>query len=310
MHEPKLSLPARYGHSLFISIVIITTLYLASCSTHQARGTADSAHTNKAHSSIGTKGGGYYLDDGPGHNPPANIDDIPNAVPRKEQLRSANMSPYVALGKKYTPMTKLKSYKERGYASWYGRRYHGKNTASGEIYDMYAMTAAHPTLPIPSYARVTHLQNGKSVIVRINDRGPFLSNRLIDLSYVAAYKLDILANGSELVEVESIIPGQAGVHPGNTQSQAPTEKNLSIQEDSIYLQLAAFGSAHNAQNYLSQLQADFPSMTQQSSINETSGLYKVLIGPFADQLSATQAADFIAKSVPIKPIFIRHSYMD
>ena len=153
------------------------------------------------------KGGGYYLDDGPGDNPPVDLHLIPDAVPREEPLRASTMRPYSALGKRYKPMTRHERYKTRGMASWYGRRYHGQKTASGEIYDMYAMTAAHPTLPIPSYARVTSVASGKSVVVRVNDRGPFLSNRLIDLSYTAAYKLDVLGGGSGLVEVESIVPG-------------------------------------------------------------------------------------------------------
>ena len=112
-----------------------------------------------------------------------------------------------ALGKWYTPKTALEAYRERGIASWYGRRYHGQKTASGELYDMYGMTAAHPTLPIPSYVRVTNISNRRSVVVRVNDRGPFLSERLIDLSYTAAYKLDVLGGGSAWVEVETILPG-------------------------------------------------------------------------------------------------------
>ncbi len=119
------------------------------------------------------------------------------------------MRPYAALGKSYTPKTSHEYYKERGIASWYGRRYHGQKTASGEIYDMYEMTAAHTTLPLPSYVRVTNIANGKSIVVRVNDRGPFLSDRLIDLSYTAAYKLDVLDGGSAWVEVENIFPGTA-----------------------------------------------------------------------------------------------------
>ncbi|SFN86172.1 septal ring lytic transglycosylase RlpA family protein [Nitrosospira briensis] len=171
------------------------------------------------------KGGGYYLDDGPGDKPPADLASIPDAVPRDEPLRPANMRPYAALGKWYTPMTGLESYRERGIASWYGRRYHGQKTASGEVYDMYGMTAAHTTLPIPSYARVTNIRNGKSIVVRVNDRGPFLSDRLIDLSYTAAYKLDVLGGGSAWVEVETILPGagptlQVATAPGRASNSA------------------------------------------------------------------------------------------
>ncbi|GIX28814.1 MAG: hypothetical protein KatS3mg123_2695 [Burkholderiales bacterium] len=151
--------------------------------------------------------GGYYLDDGPGETPPPNLEAIPDAVPRPEPIRAANARPYEAMGRTYLPMAEPRPFKQRGMASWYGRRYHGRPTASGEPYDMYAMTAAHPTLPIPSYARVTHLGNGRSVVVRINDRGPFLSERIIDLSYTAAYKLGMVEAGSAWVEVEALLPG-------------------------------------------------------------------------------------------------------
>ena len=116
------------------------------------------------------------------------------------------MRPYVVLGQTFTPMTELAPYKARGVATWYGRRYHGKPTSNGETYDMYAISAAHPTLPIPSYARVTNVANGKSIVVRINDRGPFIDNRLIDLSYTAAHRLGVLGGGSALVEVETLLP--------------------------------------------------------------------------------------------------------
>jgi len=155
-----------------------------------------------------TRGGGYYLDDGPGANPPPNLDRIPDAQPRAEALHRAANRPYSVFGRDYVPMRTLAPYKERGVASWYGRRYHGQRTSIGEIYDMYAMTAAHPTLPLPSYARVTSLANGRSVVVRVNDRGPFLGGRIIDLSYAAAYRLGYINQGSAPVEVELILPGQ------------------------------------------------------------------------------------------------------
>src|SRR4029079_5469632 len=167
------------------------------------------------------RGGGYYLDDGPGANPPADIDSIPEAVPRIETTRSATSRPYVAMGKTYTPMTSLQPYKARGIATWYGRRYHGKPTASGEVYDMYSMSAAPPTLPIPSYARVTNLANGKAVVVRVNDRGPFVDGRIIDLSYSAAHRIGVLAGGSAMVEVEAIIPGASGSVAAAPRAPAP-----------------------------------------------------------------------------------------
>ncbi len=145
-------------------------------------------------------------DDGPGAAPPGNLDRIADARPRSEPLNAGANSPYTALGRKYVPYQSLKPYRGRGLASWYGRKFHGKPTSSGERYDMYAMTAAHTILAIPSYARVTNLSNGRSVVVRVNDRGPFHPERIIDLSYTAAYKLGFVNAGSAQVEVEAILP--------------------------------------------------------------------------------------------------------
>jgi rare lipoprotein A len=168
-----------------------------------------------------TRGGGYYLDDGPGDSPPADLDSIPDAVPKLEPLHPGAMKPYVVMGQSFTPMTELTPYKTQGIASWYGRRYHGKPTSSGEPYDMYGMSAAHPTLPIPSYVRVTNLASGKSAVVRVNDRGPFIDNRVIDLSYTAAHRLGVLAGGSAPVQVESIIPDGTTPATGYAAASAP-----------------------------------------------------------------------------------------
>lgn len=160
-------------------------------------------------SGCATHGGGYYKGDGPGGPPPVDLDKVADAKPRVEPLNPGANTPYTALGRKYTPYTSLRPYRARGVASWYGRKFQGKRTASGERYDMYAMSAAHTILPIPSYARVTNLANGRSVVVRINDRGPFHSDRLIDLSYAAAYRLGYATAGSATVEVEAILPGKS-----------------------------------------------------------------------------------------------------
>lgn len=220
----------------WVALVVLTVL--AGCSTtgpvyeSPERSSVKSSGTWSQPGAAGhlRKGGGYYLDDGPGDNPPADLASVADAVPRPEPFRKENMRPYVALGKTYTPMTDLGKYKERGIASWYGRRYHGQKTASGEVYDMYGMTAAHPVLPLPSYARVTNIRTGGSVVVRINDRGPFLSDRLIDLSYTAAYKLGVLGGGSALVEVESILPDKGA---GRADTAA-----LSVKESAVSLPLS------------------------------------------------------------------------
>jgi len=181
-----------------IAVMVIASLMLAACGTvpHRKAETPTTAPS----------GGGYLPGDGPGTDIPVNLESIPDAVPKVEPLHRYANRPYIALGKTYRPTTIVGNYKERGIASWYGKKFNGSRTSSGEIYDMYAMTAAHPTLPLPSYARVTNLTNHKSVIVRINDRGPFMKDRIIDLSYTAAYKLGIIGDGSAEVEVDSIDP--------------------------------------------------------------------------------------------------------
>lgn len=152
------------------------------------------------------RGGAYYKDDGPGDEIPDNLDDIPDAEPRLEPLHRFANRPYVVLGKAYEPHASLRPHQERGVASWYGKKFHGLKTSIGEPYDMFAMTAAHPTLAIPSYVRVTRIGNGKSVVVRVTDRGPFHADRVIDLSYAAAHRLGYVDDGSTLVQVEAILP--------------------------------------------------------------------------------------------------------
>ena len=152
------------------------------------------------------KPGGYYLDDGPDERIPEGLLDTPDAEPRIEPYAKGPSRPYTIFDQTYVPITDNRPFVQRGIGSWYGKKFHGQRTASGEIYDMYKMTAAHPTLPIPCYVRVTNLRNGKQVIVRINDRGPFHSSRIIDLSYTAALKLGYVQNGSSELEVERLLP--------------------------------------------------------------------------------------------------------
>ena len=142
--------------------------------------------------------------DGPGTHPPADLASLPDAEPRVEPIRSGGPNkPYQVLGRDYVPATRDLAFSERGLASWYGVKFHGRRTASGEVYDMYAMTAAHPTLPIPSYARIRNPANGREILVRVNDRGPFHPGRIVDLSYAAAVKLDLL-RGVAPVELDRI----------------------------------------------------------------------------------------------------------
>jgi len=152
--------------------------------------------------------GGYYQDDGPGDAPPANLADVPDADVRNDPLLPRSNRPYVVFGKTYTPVTDNQPYTQIGIGSWYGKKFHGQRTSSGELYDMYKMTAAHPTLPIPSYARLTNMVSGAVVVVRINDRGPFHANRAIDVSYTAALKLGLLGKGSHELKIERILPDE------------------------------------------------------------------------------------------------------
>lgn len=192
----------------------------------------------------GSGRGGYYQDDGPGDHPPDGLLDVPDAEPRIEPYRPANNRPYSVFGKTYTPLVDEVPFKQRGVGSWYGRKFHGQKTASGELYDMYKMTAAHPTLPIPSYARVTNLANGKQVIVRINDRGPFHSNRIIDLSYTAALKLGYLGSGSSELEVERLLPDEiARLSKERIENLARPEQSVPTPEV-----LAAAAAAMEAQS--------------------------------------------------------------
>lgn len=152
--------------------------------------------------------GGYYQDDGPGDNPPENLAAVPDAEVRNDPLLPRSNRPYVVLGKTYTPITDDEPFTQVGMGTWYGKKFHGQRTSSGELYDMYKMTAAHPTLPIPSYARVSNMLTGATVVVRINDRGPFHSKRVIDVSYTAALKLGLLNKGSHELKVERILPAE------------------------------------------------------------------------------------------------------
>jgi rare lipoprotein A len=178
-------------------------------------------------------------------------------------------------------MAQVAAYKARGTASWYGKRYHGQPTSSGEIYDMYAMTAAHPTLPIPSYARVTNLRNGKSVVVRINDRGPFHENRLIDLSYAAAVRIGVWPKGTGLVEVRAIDPEHPDAQP------PPTPRTVTAQASRIYLQLGAFGDRANAERVAGTARrSGIGDVDIQSTDVNGRTIHRVRVGPLADVAAA------------------------
>lgn len=248
--------------------------------------------------------GGYYLDDGPGDNAPADMASIPDAIPRAEPLARGAARPYVAMARSYTPMTALGAYKARGTASWYGRRYHGKATSSGETYDMYGMTAAHTILPIPSYARVTALATGKTLVVRINDRGPFHADRIIDLSYVAAWKLGLIGGGSGPVEVEALLPESDRGLARSVEMPAPAVAAPvagDTGETGIFLQLGAFGAHDAADDFLRKMRVELDGVGVSPIIHARDNVFRVQSGPYLDRAAALGAAARIEQRLGLKP---------
>lgn len=281
------------------------------------------------------QGGGYYLDDGPGEFRPVDLQKIPNAEPFIEPLAKFNLREYTVMGQTFVPQTTLEEpYRQKGRASWYGRKFHGSKTANGEIYDMHQMTAAHPTLPLPSYAKVTNTANGRSVIVRVNDRGPFLRSRIMDLSYAAAFKLGYVNHGSAEVVVEkltpeliaqykkdpelflnqdsmlaasdvkpvrdvsSVVPVSLKTEQGNTASPGAVYGGL----QPVYLQVGAFGALPNAENMKNQLKTIDPSFTDVTRILQQDGLFRVFVGPFTSRDKANEAAFLLASKGDVRPV--------
>lgn len=251
------------------------------------------------------RSGGYYQDDGPGESPPPNLENIPDAEPKAEPLHKFANRPYTALGKSFTPNTSSQPYQARGVASWYGKKFHGKRTASGEIYNMYAMTAAHPTLPIPSYVRVTNPRNGKSVVVRVNDRGPFHAGRIIDLSYTAAYKLGYINLGSTLVDVESVDPKNFKPYPETTPLEEIPPLLASAESAGYWLQLGAFGVQANAELLLEKLKLELGTLAEVLRIQTVDGLYRLRAGPFQTIAEANDAAVQLKRVSDIQPVILR-----
>ena len=245
--------------------------------------------------------GAYYKDDGPAAVTPSDLDQIPDAQPRDEPLHRFANRPYNVFGVDYKPMTSLATLRQRGVASWYGRKFHGQKTAIGEVYDMFAMTAAHPTAPLPSFARVTHPRTGKTVIVRINDRGPFHAGRIVDLSYAAAHRIGIAQGGSGDVELELLVPPFAAVAasaiaprrpeppaPVIAQEQTPLSATLQPGQREYFVQLGAFGNFANAQVFQQHMGTELNVLPR---IQQVDSLFRVRLGPYATRDDAVLARD-------------------
>lgn len=269
------------------------------------------AQTSSTTDPTPTGSGAYLEGDGPGPDIPPDHLNTPDAVPRAEPLHRYANRPYTVLGKSYTPLTTLGPYKQRGVASWYGKKFHGKRTSIGDVYDMFGMTAASTTLPIPSYARVTNLQNNKSVIVRINDRGPFLHERIIDLSYTAASKLGIVGGGHAMVEVESLIVDDTAATPISPIYKEPIQvSSLAVvtpkAKGTVYLQLGAFNSPSGAEKFLNSMRAKLGNTGKQLELSNKNGMVKVRIGPYPTADNARASALELQTRLGFKPILSLH----
>lgn len=219
--------------------------------------------------------------DGP---PSYNVDvsKIPDAVPKTEpRSQYGNLDTYRVFGKKYHVMTSSKNYEEKGIASWYGTKFHAQRTSSGERYNMLAMTAAHKTLPLPTYVQVTNLHNGKKIIVKVNDRGPFESNRLIDLSYVAAKKLGMLGHGTTYVDVKAIDP-----HVFNKNTFDLVKNTRENPTSAVYLQVGAFKNRMLAEHMKTRVRKIISSPIKITQLTHHKKLYRVQIGPIKDVATA------------------------
>ncbi len=313
--------------------VSLAALALSACGTAPQRQTETRAqpapiidHSAGQASQPVQGAGGYLAGDGPDEHPPANIDATPDAVPVAEPLHRYANRPYAALDQTYTPITAPGNFKQRGIASWYGKKFNGQRTSSGEKYNMYAMTAAHPTLPIPSYARVTNVATGKSVVVRINDRGPFLHGRVIDLSYTAAHKLGIVGNGSSEVEVESVKPGNsAEIHPiARTEAVqsvplapvasvplAAEPENQALAAPAapvgnVFLQLGAFSTTDAAEKFLSQMREKLGEAGKQLVLFTQNNKTRVHIGPYASVADARNSRAGLKDKLGFLPVVSMH----
>lgn len=287
---------------LSLGAALIGALALAGCASHPPSQSGGQGND---------QGGGYYQNDGPPENQDIDLSQIPDAVPRNAPLSEyGNPANYSALGNTYYVMKNAAGFTQTGYASWYGRQFDGKRTSSGEPYNMFRMTAAHKRLPLPTWVRVTNLDNGRHCIVKVNDRGPFHDGRIIDLSYAAARRLRIVGNGSARVRIETVTPDnmnkpgkvrtpqgpqaplQSAANPSSTASNrgsrsqsggATTQGAMptSTPVDGLYLQAGAFSDPDNAHGLAQRLTHAGTNDVTIVPPGRGATLYRVRIGPFA-----------------------------
>lgn len=228
---------------------------------------------------------------------------IPDATPVAEPFSQyGNASQYSVLGKNYTVMAKAKNFKQVGMASWYGKQFHGRKTSSGEKFDMYKLTAAHKNLPIPCYARVTNTENGKSVIVKINDRGPFHGSRVMDVSWAAAAKLDMIGTGTAKIKLE-VVSSADSYEDTAIAAIIPEKAIAAVTPSQFFVQVGSFSTQDNALNLQSKL-SELVALPIEVSTTESSK-HKVQIGPFVDEITANKARDYVLQVAALNPIIVK-----
>ena len=300
-----------------LAAALVAALVLAGCAGGGPR-------RDEARSTAPTRPAAATTADGPGTDIPPDLAARPDAEPRIEAVRPGGANkPYQVLGRDYVPLTGDAAFRERGLASWYGRKFHGRRTASGEVYDMYAMTVAHPTLPIPSYARIVNPANGRAVVVRVNDRGPFHAGRIVDLSYAAALKLDLL-RGVAPVELERLTfadiragawrrddaaatePAVAFVAatPADAVADAPPKPAPTRAGRGFWVQLGAFRERNGAETFLRRVAADVDALAPLLATFGEAALFRVQAGPYPNRDEADAAARRIREALGLVPMIV------
>jgi rare lipoprotein A len=308
--------------SVGVLFVALMMLLIAGCGSTPKT----DAPKQQPSSSAPAKPGGFYKDDGPHADTPANLDSIPDAIPREERFHSGANRPYTVFGRSYVPVVNQDPFRQSGIASWYGKKFHGNTTSIGEIYDMFAMTAAHPTLPLPSYVRVTNPANNRSVVVRVNDRGPFHADRIIDLSYAAAHRLGFVQQGSARVNVERVFAGDADTQrvasasaatanptratPTPLPSSTPTPPQVTtspVTSDGaqLFLQLGAFSSQDNANIFRARMLRELDWNREPINVVFKDGLFRVRMGPYVSRGEAEAIQARVKDSHDFSPVIAR-----
>ena len=324
MSMPKPPGAVRWPTTL--ALLVLLAAVLAGCASGPPRGASSTPTARPAPDRDGAEA-----------NPPPDLARVPDAEPKLEPIRSGGPNkPYAVLGRDYTPITKDAPYTERGIASWYGRKFHGRRTASGEVYNMYAMTAAHPTLPIPSYARVRNPANGREVVLRINDRGPFHAGRIVDLSYTAALKLDLL-RGVGPVELQRITfdeirsgawrrdaepvalaeasaPAPAAVEPevlvatpppdASPVTDAPAARAFTRPARGFWVQLGAFAQRDGAEGFHKRVSDEADWLAPLLAVFSDASVFRLQAGPYPSRDEARGVAERVRLALQLVPLIV------